>query len=167
MIATTITTSTPDWLAALIVLAAPAAALIGVFAAQRMEARRQRVAQERDRELRSEERELRAGDYQRQTLHDLQDALKTLLFTSLDLTDRDHEVDSRRTRIAQAEAQAQVTLLTQRIDDSKARAAVDAAALALSELVRGEGVTPATVESMKHRVDAAERAMGEALRALP
>lgn len=128
--------TTPAWLTLAVAGLAPLAALAGVFGSLRIETKRQRATQERDRELRAEERALRSADYQRQTLHELQEALVDLLETSFVLARPDRR--STETRHKRFLASARLTMLTQRVADEAVRNAVDEAAAAFEVVILDE-----------------------------
>lgn len=165
MIATT-TATTPDWLAVLIVLAAPAAALAGVFATMRIESRRQRATRERDEDVKREERARRSADYQRTTLQGLQEALVDLLDATFTVAWPDEAGVRTGQEVRRQKASAQVTMLTQRVVDDDARAAVDEVAMEMEKLIR-QDIADRRPHAAREAQDRAQGAIGEVLRSLP
>lgn len=155
--------TTPAWLTLALAFLAPLAALAGVFASLRIETKRQRATQERDRELRAEERALRAADYQRQTLHDLQEALIDLLETSFVIALPERR--STEARHARFLASAKLTMLTQRVADDRVREDVDAAAAAFEDVIL-ETPPPTSVTDANEAQDKAQGTIGAVLRSM-
>lgn len=144
------------------------AGLVGVAVGYLGQRLMSNAASEREAAARLAERELRSADYQRQTLHDLQEALTTLLFAAFDAAWPEEGMAQRPLVLAQYGASAAVTMLTQRVEDEVARGAVDEAARAISKLMAADSPTGDEMgRQAREAVDIAQRAMGDALRALP
>ena len=158
--------TTPAWLTLAVAVLAPLAALAGVLATFRLETKKQRASKERDAELKTEERALRAADYQQQTLHDLQEALQGFLLAALRRARPDHEAEAITDVLNYVDTSGRVVMLMARLEDVPARDAVGKALEAIVKMDEARA-TGDTIRPAQMAVTNAQRAMGDALRALP
>lgn len=143
------------------------AALVGVAAGYFGQRLTSKAAHDREEAGRTAERELRFADYQRTTLHDLQEALVELQESTLDASWPGELGASKKMVMRQYRASARVTLLTQRVSGADARSAIEAAAARFEEVMRTQEPTREMARAAEKTQEEAQGALGIAIRGLP